>query len=91
MNKTTISFVKNKKTYISKPFDFEAMCLINDEFFRSEKAGNLRMCNGAVDYLFDGTEATADVMKSISVSTRTRLCTELWHMYMEALTSSKNE
>ena len=26
----TLTFVKDKVKYVSKPFDFEAMCIIND-------------------------------------------------------------
>lgn len=84
-----LSFTKDKKKYVSKTFDFETMCIINDAH-NSEKKGPINICREAVDYMFEGTEATQDVINSLEIGTRTRLCLELWNMYIEAL-SSKNE
>lgn len=84
--KSTLTFTKNKKKYISKEFDFEAMCCINDVAFRNQDAGELRMCAGAVDYMFDGTGAP-----DMAPATKARLCREVWLMYLEALTSKNEE
>ena len=85
-----LSFTKDKKKYVSKPFDFETMCLINDAHNENAKKGPLNICNEAVSYIFEGTEATQDVLNSIEPGVRARFCIELWNMYIEAL-SSKNE
>lgn len=83
----TLSITVNKKTITSKPFDFEAMCIINDAHNDEKGKGPLSMCRGAVDYLFEGTEATQEVINSLALNVRTNLCITLWSMYVEALTS----
>lgn len=85
----TITFTKDKKKYVSKPFDFETMCIINDAHNDSSKRGPLNICRDAVDYMFEGTEATQDIIDGLEAAERTRLCIELWGFYAEAL-SSKN-
>lgn len=86
----TLTFTHKKKKYVSKPFDFEAMCLINDKHTFNKDKGVLTMCHEAVDYMFEGTEATQDIINAMSVNTRSRLCYEVWKFYLEAL-QSKNE
>ena len=46
---------KGKKTVYSKPWDFEAMCLVDD--CRST-ANPVQMCTACVEYLFDGVLTT---------------------------------
>lgn len=48
------------------------------------------MCNDAVVKMFDGTEATQDILESLPVRTRTSLCNKLFDIYMEEC-FSKNE
>ena len=86
----TLSITVNKKTIVSKPFDFKAMCIINDRHNDAEAKGPLSMCADAVDYLFEGTEATQEVIDALDVEKRTQLCLTLWRMYMDTITS-KNE
>lgn len=86
----TLTFTVDKKKYVSKPFDFEVMCIINDAHNDEDKNGPLNICRGAVDYMFEGTEATQDVIDALDLGTRTKLCLALWGMYVDALTS-KNE
>ena len=52
----TLTFVKDKVKYVSKPFDFEAMCIINDAHNDENKKGPLSICRDALDYMFEGTE-----------------------------------
>ena len=86
----TLTFTVDKKKYVSKPFDFEAMCIINDAHNDENKKGPLNMCRDAVDYMFEGTEATQDVIDSLDLSERSKMCITLWGFYLDALTS-KNE
>lgn len=86
----TLTFTKEKKKYISKPFDFEAMCIINDAHNDDTKKGPLNICRDALDYMFEGTEATEDIVSSIDIGERSKLCLTLWRFYVDAL-SSKNE
>ena len=85
----TVTFVQDNKKYVSKPFDFEAMCISNDVHNSSVKRGPLNICRQALDYMFEGTEATQDIIDAMDVKERTRLSIELWGFYAEAL-SSKN-
>lgn len=84
-----LTFTKNNKKYISKPFDFETMCIINDAHNAGENKGPISICRSGVDYMFEGTEATEDIMNGLEVSERSRMCLELWGFYAEALSSKK--
>ena len=86
----TLTFEQDKKKYVSKPFDFEAMCMINDAHARGDKNGILPVCRGAVDYLFEGTEATQDIIDGMDVKEHAKMCLTLWDFYIDVL-SSKNE
>lgn len=83
----TLTFTVNEKKYISKPFDFETMCLINDNL--DGQKGVLSICRDAVDYMFEGTEATQDIINKLAPGMRAALCNEAWRMYVEA-TQVKN-
>ena len=83
----TLTIKQDKKTIISKPFDFEAMCIINDAHNDERAKGPLSMCRDAVNYLFEGTDATQEVIDALSVEEHTQLCLALWRMYMDAITS----
>ena len=63
----TLTFVKDKVKYVSKPFDFEAMCIINDAHNNENKKGPLSICRDALDYMFEGTDATQDIIDSVDV------------------------
>lgn len=83
----SISFELNGKTYTSNPFDFEAMCLINDKHDGSN--GVYRIAAEAVDYMFRGVSGVSDeVIHALDLKTRARLCREVWQMYFDTL---KNE
>ena len=64
----TLTFVKDKVKYVSKPFDFEAMCIINDAHNDENKKGPLSICRDALDYMFEGTDATQDIIDSVDVN-----------------------
>lgn len=86
----TLTFTKDKIKYVSKPFDFETMCIINDAHNDENKKGPLTICRDAVDYMFEGTNATQDIIDSIDTSERSRLCLKVWGFYIDAL-QTKNE
>ena len=44
----TLTFTVDKKKYVSKPFDFEALCIINDAHHDEKKTGPLNICRDAV-------------------------------------------
>lgn len=88
----TLTFTLNKKKYVSKPFDFEAFCKINEKHISEDNVSIYRCCQGAVEYMFEGTEATEDILKQIPVAEMAKLHRRAWEFYIEvAKESSKNE
>ncbi len=85
----TLSFEIGDTKYISNPFDFEAMCIINDAHSGRGRKGPLNICRDAVDYMFEGTQADQSVIDSLDVKTRAELCIKVWEFYVEAITSKK--
>ena len=85
----TLTFKSGDKKYVSKPFDFETMCIINDAHNDDTRRGPLNICRNALDYIFEGTEATQDIIDALDAKTRSALCLKLWGFYVDAL-SSKN-
>lgn len=79
----TLTFEHEGKKYVSKPFDFEAFCLIDDK--RDGKNGVAHMGADAVDYMFRSTEATEDIIHALPMKERMRLCSEAWDMFYEAI------
>ena len=55
-----------------------------------DKVGILRIGMDGVVQMFDGTEATQDVIDSLPVKTKAALCGTLFNIYMEEC-FSKNE
>ena len=83
----TLDFEYEGKKYVSKPFDFETMCIINDAHNSSKQHGPLNICRNAVDYMFEGTEASQSVIDKLDAAQRTRLCLKAWEFYCEAVPS----
>lgn len=88
----TLSFTLNKKKYVSRPFDFEAFCKVNEKHIAEGDRGIYRCTEEAVSYLFEGTEATDDVLKSADTVDMAKMCKKVWDFYAEALEEiGKNE
>lgn len=86
-----LTFTFDKKKYVSKPFDFEAFCLINENHLSGKYSGKARCCSEAVEYMFEGTDATSDIIKAAGTSIKNSMCNKLWEFYNEVLEeSSKN-
>lgn len=100
MSQRVLSFTFNKKKYVSKTWDFEAFCRVQDMHLKKEydKDGNVigpytdsiaRIGSGAVDYLFEGTEATQDILDAAVVK-KNVMCRKVFHWYLEDLNEIKN-
>ena len=83
----TIKFKYDGKSYESKPFDFKAMCLVNEGHNDENRKGPLMMCHEAVKYMFEGTEAPLNEIKPGAMA---KLCTAVWNIYIAEL-SEKND
>lgn len=82
----TISFTHNNKKYTSKPFDFKALCLVNEKHVQNFQSVAM-LCSDALDYLFEGSGADNALFESIPVK-RFELCGEVWKLYVDALTET---
>nr|DAZ12953.1 MAG TPA: hypothetical protein [Caudoviricetes sp.] len=92
MAQQTLSVEINGEVVVSKPFDFESMCLIDDARNSNEKNGILRLGIGAVSYLFEGTVATDQEIKKLPVQKRAALSQKVWRFYIETLNdAAKND
>ena len=74
------------ETVVSKPWDFEAMCLVDDAKQRGE--GQLRMGRDAVFYLFEGTKATDEVLNSLPSETLSDLSMRVFLWYVQDLSDA---
>lgn len=92
----TLSYDLSGKTVVSKPFDFEAACLVdNRRFTGSGMVGYMSLGKDAVNYMFEGTEVTDEVIEAMPMKERKALCEQAAKMYFDALSeggkNSKNE
>lgn len=76
----TLSFNVGGEVIVSRPFDFEALCLMNDVHAYQTK-GKFSICANAIPYLFEGTKVTNDVIENADVTELGVLCDELWDIY----------
>lgn len=84
MMEKVLSFTQNGKEYVSKPFDFEAMCIINEAHNDKNLYGVLMFCRDAVDYLFEGI-VSQETINNLDTSVRALFCIDLWGWYVEEL------
>lgn len=76
----TLSFNVGGEVIVSRPFDFEALCLMNDVHALQTK-GKFSICANAIPYLFEGTKVTNDVLDNADVTEIGILCDDLWEIY----------
>nr|DAZ69184.1 MAG TPA: hypothetical protein [Caudoviricetes sp.] len=88
-----LTFVHNQKKYVSKPWCFGAATLVEKEYMdvaEGEKVTATSVCADAVDYLFEGTEATQDILDT-AVSAKMRMCREVMKWFMDDFTGKNEE
>lgn len=86
MEQRVLSLEVDGNKIISKPWDFEAMCLVDDE--RNEGKGNLSMAKNAVAYLFEGTDATEEVLNSAPPATLATFCQKVCNWYVSDMSQA---
>lgn len=69
---------------ISKPWDFEAMCLIDDNL---DKAGVVNICMDSLCYLFEGTTATPETFSKMSYERLQEMCEKLFSWFVSDIKS----
>lgn len=78
-----LSLKIENETVVSRPFDFEAMCLMND--IHAQGKGKLSICANALGYMFEGTAVTDEVLARMELLELTALCNTLWGFYIDVL------
>lgn len=76
---------KGRKKVRSKRFDFEAMCLIDDN--RDMDCGIVKKALNCLSYMFEGTDITDEDIKKLKYEELTVLCAKLFLWYREILLS----
>lgn len=72
-----------KGKIISKPWSFEALCMVDDRRASNSGGGVMRCCLGAVQFLFEGTKATDEFLMGLGHARLNDLCKQVWLWYME--------
>lgn len=85
----TVSIKLGNNKIVSKPFDFEAMCKIN-EVHGTGNVGLVSLGNAALAYLFEGTEVTDSVIEALPLSERSALCMAIAHMYLDVIAEANS-
>lgn len=86
----TISFEHKGKKYISKPFDLGCVAVMMDARLSAGGAdANITALSHCVkadilNYMFDGTEATADIIKEVPLYEQIRMCNEVYDIYADS-------
>lgn len=80
MQKVLTLNIENKKV-ISKPWCFEALCLISDN--NDSESVSLKAYIEVVQYLFEGTEVTDDIILALPIQKLQELTDTLNRWYME--------
>lgn len=89
MEQKVLNIKAGREKVVSKPFDFEAMCLIDD--IKKDGAGMIRAGMAAVYYLFAGTKATNDIIDGLTDAKKAELAMRAYGWYAEAAqTALKN-
>lgn len=100
MSQRVLTFTHNKKKYVSKPWNFEAFCRVQEMHTKrayDENGNDIgeytnsigRIGSDAVDYLFEGTQATQDILDGAIVD-KMRMCREVFRWYLEDMSELKN-
>lgn len=85
-----LSFELNKKKYVSNKFDFETLRLINENHLSNEKIGMLSCAVDGVYHMFEGTDATEDILAEVSPEEMIKMCAKVWTWYSDVI-SEKND
>lgn len=83
------------KTIVSRPFDYEAFCLVDDMRYSKYAAGDIvggaHLGKKALNYMFEGTELTDEAIEALDFATRRKLCEDVANMYFASLKTTENE
>ncbi len=91
-----LTFTHGKKKYVSKPWNFEAFCRVSERHVQQDYDGDgtpignktnsvARIGSDTVDYLFEGTDATQDILDSC-IAEKYRMCRQVFEWYLEDAT-----
>lgn len=91
----TITAKWGDKEIVSKPFDFEAFCLVDDMRYDISATGGLigkaHLGKKALNYLFRGTELTDERIEALSFVERRELCEAVADLYFASFPGKKSK
>ena len=92
MTQQVLSFTIDKKKYVSNIFDFECFCMVSEEHLGAKNNSIFTCTKKAIYRMFEGTDATEDVLDNLPAKTMVGFCRKVWEWYSEILEDSgKNE
>ena len=83
----TVKIKLGDNIVVSKPFDFEALCLINDVHGKGS-VGKVNLGYAALAYMFEGTEVTQSVLDALPMTEKAAICTKIADFYIETLSEA---
>lgn len=86
----TVKIKLGDNIIVSKPFDFEALCLINDVHSR-EQNGLVNLGYAALAYMFEGTEVTQSVLDALPMDIKAAICTKIAEFYIETINAAAKQ
>lgn len=81
MEQKVLYIKSGREKIVSKPWDFEAMCIVDDA--KRTGAGTIRAGMAAVYYLFSGTKATGDVIDGLPDAKKAELAMRVYAWYTD--------
>ena len=80
----TVKIKLGDNIIVSKPFDFEALCLINDVHGKGS-SGMINLGYAALSYMFEGTEVTQSVLDALPMDIKAAVCTKIADFYIDTI------
>lgn len=81
----TLSITVDGKKVVSKPFTFEDLRRIHEESLNPDSRSVFTAVEDAVDHMFEGTEATQEVLERETVL-KGQMCLKVHEWYREDIT-----
>ena len=86
----TVKIKLGDNIVVSKPFDFEAMCLINDVHGKGA-SGMINLGYPALAHMFEGTEVTQSVLDALPMDIKAAICTKIAEFYIETINAAAKQ
>lgn len=86
----TITIEVDGQKVVSRVFDFETMCLVQNKHYSGDRNGSYNMCGDAIPYLFE-SKLTEKQIEDIPYITKCAMSEKIWGIYYDSFSRSKAE